>query len=49
VEAGFELSYAQVCVVLLPMDQDEELTAPSAPRNPACHHAFHYGDNELNL
>ena len=34
---------------LLPVDQDVELSAPSAPCLPGCCHVSRHDDNELNL
>lgn len=54
--AGFKVSYAQAMpsaahsFLLLPEDQNEELSAPLPAANlPAHHHISHYGDNGLNL
>ena len=35
--------------LLLPTDQDVELSAPSAPCLPERCHAFHHNDNGLNI
>ena len=48
---GIEVLYAQTTPsvahspLLLPVDQDVELSAPS----PACHHVFRHDDTNLNL
>ena len=44
VRTGFVDTYAQATlsvdhILLLPADQDAELSAPSPPRLPACHYA----------
>ena len=53
---GFEVPYAQAALsvedspLLLPVDQDVELSAPSpVPCLPACCHASRHNDNGLNL
>ena len=52
----FEVLYAQAMLsvvhslVLLPVDQDVELSAPSpAPCLPECCHIYHHNGNGLNL
>jgi hypothetical protein len=56
VEASFELSYAQATpsvahsLLMLPVDQDVELLAPSPePCLPGCCHASCHDDNGQNL
>ena len=55
VEEGFVVLYAQAMLsvahsLLLPADQDVELSAPSpAPCLPAYCHASNHDDNKLNL
>ena len=36
-------------LLLLPADQDRELSAPPVPCLPGCHHVCHHGDNGLNI
>ena len=52
---GFEVSYVQAILnvahtlLLLTLDENGELSAPSpATCQPACCHASHHDDNELN-
>jgi hypothetical protein len=52
---GFEISYVQASPsvahsLLLPSDQDVELSAPSpAPYLSACHHVSHHDNNGRNF
>ena len=54
-EAGFQVIYAQAMptavhsLLLLPVDQDVELSAPPAPCLPAHCHVSCHGDNGLSL
>ena len=43
------LSCLETVCSWLPLGEDVELSAPSAPCLPGCCHAFHHDDNGLNL
>lgn len=54
-ETGFHVIYAKAMpgvannLLLLPLEQDVELSDFLQHRLPACHHASHQGDNGINL